>query len=76
VRAVKIDRSFVAALGTSVGDQAIVAAILSLASALGISAIAEGVESEEQAAQLAALGCQFAQGYLFGVPGPRITSDP
>ncbi|MDA0183708.1 EAL domain-containing protein [Solirubrobacter phytolaccae] len=76
VRAVKIDRSFVAALESSPGDTAIVAAIVSLASALGIHAIAEGVETEEQAAQLLALGCPFAQGYLFGAPGPRITSDP
>jgi diguanylate cyclase (GGDEF)-like protein/PAS domain S-box-containing protein len=76
VRAVKIDRSFVAALGDSAGDQAIVAAIVSLASALGIGAIAEGVESEEQAERLAALGCRYAQGFLFGAPGPRITSDP
>jgi EAL domain-containing protein (putative c-di-GMP-specific phosphodiesterase class I) len=76
VRAVKIDGSFVAALGSSPGDLAIVAAIISLASALDIAAIAEGVENEEQAAQLAALGCQYAQGYLFGAPGPRITSEP
>ncbi|MDA0170201.1 EAL domain-containing protein [Solirubrobacter taibaiensis] len=76
VRAVKIDSSFVAALGSSPGDMAIVAAIISLASALDIAAIAEGVENEEQAAQLTALGCQYAQGYLFGAPGPRITSEP
>ena len=76
VRAVKIDRSFVAALGESAGDAAIVAAIVSLASALGIAAVAEGVENEEQAAQLVALGCPYAQGFLFGAPGPRITSEP
>ena len=75
VRAVKIDHSFVAALGSSPGDAAIVAAIVSLASALGIAAVAEGVESEEQAAQLIALGCPYGQGYLFGAPGPRITSE-
>ena len=76
VRAVKIDRSFVAALGRSPGDTAIVAAIISLASALGIAAIAEGVENEEQADAAGALGCPYAQGYLFGAPGPRITSEP
>lgn len=75
VRAVKIDHSFVAALGASPGDTAIVAAIVSLASALDIAAVAEGVENEDQAAQLVALGCPYAQGYLFGVPGPRITSE-
>ena len=76
VAAVKIDRSFVGQLGTSPGDTAIVAAIVSLARALGIDAIAEGVENEEQAAQLRELGCPLAQGYLFGAPGTRITSGP
>ena len=50
------------------------AAIVSLAGALGIDAIAEGVEHEDQATLLAELGCRLAQGYLFGAPGPRITS--
>ena len=44
--------------------------------ALGIDAIAEGVEHEAQAALLRELGCPLAQGYLFGAPGPRITSEP
>ena len=74
VAAVKIDRSFVGQLGSSQGDTAIVAAIVSLAHALGIDAIAEGVESEEQAERLRELGCELAQGYLFGAPGTRITS--
>src|SRR3954468_23359591 len=74
VAAVKIDRSFVAQLGANAGDTAIVSAIVSLAHALGIDAIAEGVENEEQAARLRELGCELAQGYLFGAPGTRITS--
>lgn len=74
VSAVKIDRSFVGELGRSDGDTAIVSAIVSLASALGIDAIAEGVEHEAQAVLLADLGCRFAQGYLFGAPGARIIS--
>ena len=74
VHAVKIDRSFVGVIGNSRGDTAIVAAIVSLAGALGIDAIAEGVEHEDQATLLAELGCRLAQGYLFGAPGPRITS--
>jgi EAL domain-containing protein (putative c-di-GMP-specific phosphodiesterase class I) len=61
---------------SSPGDAAIVAAIVSLARALDISAVAEGVETPEQADRLAALGCPFAQGFLFGAPGPRITSGP
>jgi diguanylate cyclase (GGDEF)-like protein/PAS domain S-box-containing protein len=76
VRAVKIDRSFVAGLGDSAGDRAIVAASVSLARALGIDAIAEGVERPEQREVLRELGCPLAQGYLFGAPGPRITSGP
>jgi diguanylate cyclase (GGDEF)-like protein len=72
VDAVKIDRSFVAQLGRDEGATAIVAAIVSLARALGIEAIAEGVEDERQAELLRELGCPFAQGFLFGPPGPRI----
>ncbi len=75
VDAVKIDRSFIEQLGRIPGDSAIVAAIVSLARALGIQAIAEGVEDQAQADALAALGCPLAQGYLFGAPGPRITSE-
>ena len=48
------------------------AAIVSLAAALGLDAVAEGVEDEAQAELLRALGCPLAQGYLFGAPGPRI----
>jgi diguanylate cyclase (GGDEF)-like protein/PAS domain S-box-containing protein len=74
VEAVKIDRSFVAALGNGDKESAIVSAIVSLARALRIDAIAEGVEDEVQAALLRDLGCPLAQGYLFGAPGPRIIS--
>ena len=63
--AVKVDRSFVA-------DAAIVAAIVSLAAALGLEAVAEGVETPAQAETLRALGCPLAQGYLFGTPAPGI----
>jgi diguanylate cyclase (GGDEF)-like protein/PAS domain S-box-containing protein len=76
VAAVKIDRSFIGQLGSNPGDTAIVTAIVSLAEALGIDAIAEGVESEAQADVLRGLGCPMAQGYLFGAPGTRITSGP
>ncbi len=70
VDAVKIDRSFVAGLGN--GGTAIVAAIISLAAALGLEAVAEGVENEAQAALLRTLGCPLAQGYLFGAPATHI----
>ena len=65
VEVLKVDRSFVDGLGTDPGDSAIVAAILSLAHALGLHVVAEGVETELQASQLAALGCPIAQGFLY-----------
>ncbi|WP_051324335.1 putative bifunctional diguanylate cyclase/phosphodiesterase [Candidatus Solirubrobacter pratensis] len=72
VDGVKIDRSFISELGVSDGDTAIVAAIVSLAAALGLDAVAEGVEDVVQARVLRELGCPFAQGFLFGMPGPRM----
>jgi EAL domain-containing protein (putative c-di-GMP-specific phosphodiesterase class I) len=72
----KIDRAFVDALGDGDEDFAIVTAIISLGSALGVAVVAEGVEDERQAAQLRALGCELAQGYLFAKPLPaRDASD-
>jgi diguanylate cyclase (GGDEF)-like protein/PAS domain S-box-containing protein len=65
LRAVKIDRSFVS-------DTAIVSAIVSLAAALDLEAVAEGVETAAQAEALRALGCPLAQGFLFGAPGPAV----
>ena len=65
VDAIKIDRCFVTGLGVDPLDDAIVAAIVQLADALGHRVIAEGVETEEQVAALAALGCTDVQGFLF-----------
>jgi EAL domain-containing protein (putative c-di-GMP-specific phosphodiesterase class I) len=65
---VKIDHSMVANLGRGEQDTAIVASVVSMASALGLGVIAEGVESEAQAETLRELGCPFAQGYHFGPP--------
>jgi diguanylate cyclase (GGDEF)-like protein/PAS domain S-box-containing protein len=70
VDTLKVDRSFVAGLGTYPEDTAIVAGVVGLAQTLGLTAIAEGVETEEQRAALRALGCDLAQGYLFGHPEP------
>lgn len=65
---IKIDRVFIEGL-TSGGDgRALVQAILGVARALGVKAIAEGVETAEQAAILLHLGCQEVQGYHFGRP--------
>jgi diguanylate cyclase (GGDEF)-like protein len=64
----KIDRSFVADLGTSADAQAICSAILSIAHRLSLDAVAEGIESEQQLAFLTKHGCQFGQGYYFSRP--------
>ncbi len=66
----KIDRSFVDGIVGSNEDEAIVTAVLEMGRALGVHVVAEGVETEEQAARLRALGCVFAQGYLFSRPVP------
>jgi diguanylate cyclase (GGDEF)-like protein/PAS domain S-box-containing protein len=65
---VKIDRSFVTGLPETPEKVSIASAILSLASALDLTVVAEGVETEEQAGWLRAHGCTIAQGYLFGRP--------
>ena len=66
----KIGRAFIAELTRSPEARAIVQAVLSLARALGTSTVAEGVETEDQRALLAAMGCRSAQGDLFGPPVP------
>jgi diguanylate cyclase (GGDEF)-like protein/PAS domain S-box-containing protein len=63
--AVKIDTSFIAGLGIDASDTAIVRSVINLAGELGLQVIAEGVETESQRAQLIALGCRLAQGWLF-----------
>jgi diguanylate cyclase (GGDEF)-like protein/PAS domain S-box-containing protein len=73
VEALKVDRSFVDGLGEESGDTAICTAVVSLAHALGLRAVAEGVETAEQMASLRQLGCELAQGYLFGRPEPAET---
>ncbi len=70
VQAVKIDRAFVGHLDTSHGDAAIVGAVVAVAEALGLIAVAEGVERPEQLDALVRLGCAQAQGYLLGEPAP------
>ncbi|WP_052340981.1 putative bifunctional diguanylate cyclase/phosphodiesterase [Salinarimonas rosea] len=67
---IKIDRSFVRDLERDAGDAAIVAAVIGLGRALGLRVVAEGVEDAGQAAMLAAMGCDEAQGYLYARPMP------
>jgi EAL domain-containing protein (putative c-di-GMP-specific phosphodiesterase class I) len=64
----KIDRSFVDGIADKEDDRAIANAILVLAHTLGLSAVAEGVETERQLTILRTLGCDVAQGYLFHKP--------
>ncbi|WP_287761901.1 bifunctional diguanylate cyclase/phosphodiesterase [Acidiphilium sp.] len=67
---IKLDRSFVNDLGRLGEAEAIVMAVLGLGRALDVSVVAEGVETEEQAAMLRAAGCSLLQGYLIGRPAP------
>jgi EAL domain-containing protein (putative c-di-GMP-specific phosphodiesterase class I) len=66
----KIDRVFVRDILVDSSSGAIAQTILSLGRAMGLPVIAEGVETEEQLAFLAGLGCQSFQGYLFSRPLP------
>jgi EAL domain-containing protein (putative c-di-GMP-specific phosphodiesterase class I) len=68
ISVLKVDRSFVANLGGESSDGAIVAAVVNMAHGLGVEVVAEGVETQSQAAALQALGCEYAQGYLYGRP--------
>jgi EAL domain-containing protein (putative c-di-GMP-specific phosphodiesterase class I) len=67
----KIDRAFITGLGQNPDDTAIVSGTIGLGHALGLQAVAEGVESAEQLAELRKLGCDLAQGYHFAKPLPR-----
>jgi CheY-like chemotaxis protein len=71
VDTLKIDRSFVAGLVDGIddrGDRAIVAGVIDLAHAFGLTTIAEGVETRDQLSRLGQLGCELAQGYFLGGP--------
>jgi EAL domain-containing protein (putative c-di-GMP-specific phosphodiesterase class I) len=64
----KIDRSFIANMANSDGDAALASSIVGLATSLNLHTVAEGIEHDEQRAQLLALGCAYGQGYLFARP--------
>ncbi len=66
----KIDRSFVAGVECNADDRAIVRATIDMAHAVGLTVVAEGVETREQEEQLRAFGCDRAQGYLYARPQP------
>ncbi|MDW8046870.1 MAG: bifunctional diguanylate cyclase/phosphodiesterase [Chloroflexota bacterium] len=71
VDGLKIDASFVGALGRSERAEAIVQSVVQLAAGLGLSVTAEGIETGEQAAYLRELGCGFGQGHYFAPPMER-----
>ena len=66
----KVDRSFVAGLGSPEQDPTIVAAVVDLAHKLGLRVVAEGVETEAELDAIEAMGCDEAQGFLLARPGP------
>jgi diguanylate cyclase (GGDEF)-like protein len=68
VDVVKVDRSFVAGIGTGSEELALVRAIVWLAHSLKMTTVAEGVETDEQARRLSSIGCDQAQGAHFGAP--------
>jgi diguanylate cyclase (GGDEF)-like protein len=67
----KIDGSFISAMGVSEADRGLVQAIVSVGHSLGLSIVAEGVDDEVQAQALLHMGCEQAQGDVFG--GPSLT---
>jgi EAL domain-containing protein (putative c-di-GMP-specific phosphodiesterase class I) len=70
VEAIKVDRTFVNGLGIDQEDSTIVEAVVNLGHSLGLSVVAEGVETPLQLTRLREIGCDRGQGYLFGRPRP------
>ena len=70
ISVVKIDRSFITPIAESRRTAALVRSLVSMCNSLDISTVAEGVETVEQLALVRALGCDRAQGFLFGRPAP------
>jgi diguanylate cyclase (GGDEF)-like protein len=71
----KIDRSFVTALGSSANGGVIIQAIVALGRALGLTVVVEGVETEQQRVLLRLAGCDEMQGFLFARPAPAKAID-
>jgi diguanylate cyclase (GGDEF)-like protein/PAS domain S-box-containing protein len=71
----KIDKSYVAGLGADRTDTALTRSMITLAHSLDLLVVAEGVETRLQHDELCALGCDFAQGFLLGRPGPAAAVD-
>ncbi|MGQ7295130.1 putative bifunctional diguanylate cyclase/phosphodiesterase [Quadrisphaera sp. KR29] len=71
----KVDRAFVSRLGQDTSATAVVQAVIDLAHAHRLTVIAEGIETEQQARMLVAMGCDHGQGYWFGRPTPEADLD-
>jgi diguanylate cyclase (GGDEF)-like protein/PAS domain S-box-containing protein len=76
ISAVKLDRTFVAGLGTDPSDAEIVRAVVSLGDALTLDVVAEGIETTGQLELLQELGCSYGQGFLLGAPNAPEALDP
>lgn len=72
---VKIDRSVIADLGVNRVSDSIVEAMVQLAHKLGLTVVAEGVETEAQRAAVAELGCDLSQGFYYARPMPAAQAD-
>jgi diguanylate cyclase (GGDEF)-like protein/PAS domain S-box-containing protein len=68
ISTLKLDKSFVQGLGVDPADRAIAQSVLTMAALLDVTVTAEGIETEEQAAELVALGCRNGQGYYYARP--------
>jgi diguanylate cyclase (GGDEF)-like protein len=77
VQMLKLDRSFVAGVTREGTDRAIIRVVIQLAASLGLSVVAEGIETEEQATAVLELGCAAMQGYFFARPAadPQVAAD-
>jgi EAL domain-containing protein (putative c-di-GMP-specific phosphodiesterase class I) len=64
----KIDRAFISEIGNNRKDSAIVGAVIVLAGSLGMDIVAEGIETQEQADELRAMGADYGQGWFYGRP--------
>jgi diguanylate cyclase (GGDEF)-like protein len=76
VQTIKIDRSFVMGMCEDANDATIVRSTIDLGRNLGLEVVAEGVETQEVWAELRALGCSLAQGYLISRPSPAEELEP
>jgi EAL domain-containing protein (putative c-di-GMP-specific phosphodiesterase class I) len=75
VHEVKIDRSLVDGIAASPQDRTIVRATVEMAHSLGLTVVAEGIETREQQALLVGLGCDYAQGFLYARPLPAAEAE-